>query len=869
MTIEAGTRLGPYRVDALIGQGGMGQVYRGVDTRLDRVVAIKVLPSHLSSHPQLRERFDREARAVSSLSDPHICTLFDVGRHDGIDYLVMEHLEGESLADRLSRGPLPLDQVIRYGTDIANALSTAHRHGVVHRDLKPGNVMLTKSGAKLLDFGLARTATATVSSPDAPTEHHDKPLTAEGTLLGTFQYMAPEQVEGREADARSDLFAFGAVLYEMVTGSRAFDGKSKASVIASILDREPPPVSSVHPATPPPLERLIRACLTKNPDDRLQSARDAALALQWIGSPDAAQKPRRRVVWPVVAALALAIAAALAAYSWQRGRAVPAAAMNLALLPPPGFTFINATISRQNVVAFVAGTGEERALFTRRLDEPSARQLAHTNSNAYPFWSPDGKWIAYFLHDKLMKVAAAGGAPEVICKSSYGLGGAWGDDGQIVFTPGFGHPLHVVSSAGGESRPLTRLDAKRNEGTHAWPVLLPDGRGILYLSVTLPTEMSRIFHIPAGGGTPKEVIAADALVGYSAPYLLFVRGRHIYAARFDLREARVDGEPHRLGEPVHFSPEASSAFASVTPDGTLLYIPPAPEKRRIVWYGRDGRSLGVVFEGNDLDDPRVSPDGKRLLVTKTMPETGHGGVYSVDLERGVETLLTPPPRFGWGAVWLRDGERFVFTSAKRSSYWDLFIQADDPQAQAVPLWEAASDDKEAFGLSPDGRHVLVREFTNGKSYDIWLVPVDGKGPRIPLLDSPATEYSADISPDGRWLVYATVIANSPDVYVRAVSGGRSHRVSAAGGWAPRWSRDGSEIFFLTGGDVLASARFSAAGGTPSVGSVAPLFRFDRKPDDEWDLSPDGTRFLVNEVADAATSVRPYAVVTGWKEALDQ
>jgi hypothetical protein len=869
--IASGTRLGAYRVDTLVGEGGMGQVYRGVDTRLDRAVAIKVLPARLSSNAQLRERFDREARAISSLSHPHICTLFDVGSENGTDYLVMEFVEGETLADRLARGPLPLDQVIRYGSEIAMALASAHGQGVVHRDLKPGNVMLTKSGAKLLDFGLAKTATIAATAPDAPTAQQG-PLTTEGMLLGTFQYMAPEQVEGGAIDARTDIFALGALLYEMVTGKRAFDGKSKASVIASILDREPPPIASFDRTAPAALDRLIRACLAKNPDDRVQAARDVAMQLRWVeqAASEAAQPAAGRKLWPAIAAAAL-VALVTAGFFVARRDVAKPAAFHLTVLPPEGFEFGlgSVSVSPGGDIAFAAQKGSERFLFVRGLNDPRIRQVAPLMANGTPFWSPDGKWIAYFSNQKLMKVPAAGGTPEEVTDSSYGLGGVWTDDDRIIFTPGFYQPLHVVPASGGRAKQFTALDAKRTEAVHAWPVLLPDRAGILYLSTTLPTESNRIVHVPLSGGKTTEVLEADALGGYSAPFLLFVRNGDLYAVRFDPKGVKISGDPRRVVEQVAYSASDGTAGVIVNAAGLLLYPSRSMDKRRLVWYDRAGKHQGIAVEDENISNPRLSPDGKRLLVSKFFYESGNNAVYRVDLERGMRTILTPRPHFGFNALWLPDGERFVYTGAMKTSDFDLFIQADDPQSQPEPLWESRSDDKEAIGLAPDGRHVLAREFVTKTMYDIVLVPLDGKSQRRYLLQTRANEMWASISPDGRWLAYQSDVTGAHEVFVRAMDGGRSIQVSTKGGSGPRWSRDGGEIFFLSPERVLMSSRVTSRGTAIDTGAPVALFKFQPQAFSRWELSPDGTRFLVNEAADASTAVRPINVLFGWKDTLEK
>jgi predicted Ser/Thr protein kinase len=501
MTLAQGTRLGPYEILASVGAGGMGEVYRARDTRLDRTVAIKVLPSHLSSNPEIRQRFDREARTISSLSHPHICALHDVGHQDGIDYLVMEFLEGETLTDRLSRGALPAEQVLRYSIEIADALDKAHRQGIVHRDLKPGNIMLTKSGVKLVDFGLAKLAAAGPANTSVsilPTQAGMN-LTQEGTILGTFQYMAPEQLEGKEADARSDIFAFGAVLYEMATGKKAFSGKSQASLIASILSAEPPPISSVQPMTPPALDRVVKTCLAKDPDDRWQTAHDVMLQLKWIaeggsqaGVPAplvARRRGHERLAWGVAAVLAVSTIA-LAAVQLARPRAA-VRVVRSSLLPPEKTTyhFIGdaagpPAVSPEGLqIAFTARDSSGKSLlWVRSLDSPVPRAVAGTEDAMYPFWSPDSKFIGFFAGGKLKKIEASGGPAFALCDAGDARGGTWNKDGVIVFEPHFRDPLFRVPATGGKAAPVTKFDESRRETTHRFPFFLPDGSHFLYLA---------------------------------------------------------------------------------------------------------------------------------------------------------------------------------------------------------------------------------------------------------------------------------------------------------------------------------------------------------------------------------------------------
>src|SRR5437867_6624632 len=505
MAITAGTRLGPYEVLAPLGAGGMGEVWKARDTRLDRSVAIKVLPAEFAENAQLKLRFEREAKTISQLNHPNICTLYDVGflgggpppsaadaaegrgaPQSGVPYLVMELLDGESLADRLTKGPLPIEQVLRYGIEIAEALEKAHKAGVVHRDLKPGNIMLTKAGAKLLDFGLAKPAS--VFNADGATQH--KPLTQEGTIVGTFQYMAPEQIEGGEVDARTDIFALGAVLYEMATGKRAFEGKSKASLIASILTAEPQPITAVQPMTPASFDRVIRTCLQKEPDDRWQSAHDVATELRWVSEAPSTTTPRRArslLVWSMAAILGV-ISIALAVALWretQSARNEPA--VRTLILPPENttFDFLGAAAppavspDGKRIVFGAVEPGKKRMLYVRPLDSLVAQQLIGTEGATFPFWSPDGRFIGFFVDNALKKLEVIGGAPVTLCSVIDGRGGSWSPDGQTIIFTGRFAPIYRVPSAGGTPSTVTTLEGR--DVTHRFRQFLPVGHHFLFL----------------------------------------------------------------------------------------------------------------------------------------------------------------------------------------------------------------------------------------------------------------------------------------------------------------------------------------------------------------------------------------------------
>lgn len=869
--LQPGTTLGSYEIVSLLGEGGMGQVYRAVDKRLDRSVAIKILPSHLASHPGFRERFEREARSISSLSHPHVCALYDVGSEGEIEYLVMEYLEGETLAERLARGRLPLDQALRYGVEIAQALDAAHRKGITHRDLKPGNVMLTSSGVKLLDFGLAKTAATPMIGPDAPTMQHT-PVTAEGSLVGTFQYMAPEQLEGAAVDHRTDIFALGAVLYEMVTGRRAFDGRSRASIIAAILDAEPPPVAATQKTAPESLDRVIRTCLAKNPDERFQSASDVALQLRWIADERADSRAKRPWALPVmaIALLALLLVAGAMAYRTARVGTEPVP-VHLSLTAPAGYEINRVSISPNGTLAISAtegAQGRQQYLLVRELGKAETRVLGKLEGNGATFWSPDSQWIAYFDGgSKLLKIPVSGGSPETITESGYGFGAAWGEDGKIVYSPAYYQPLYEVPASGGKPRQLTKLDTSANEVTHAHPVMVPGG--VLYLSVLDKFgETGRIMHIPRGGGEPVNVLRADSLIGYSAPYLLFVRRGDVYAIEFDPERVEIRGEARRIIQKVLYSASNSATAASVNARGDLVYPPFTRELRRLVWYGRDGQSRRELIQDEDIWGPSLSRDGKHLLMHQVAPESGESVIFRIDLERGTKTLMTPAPRNGFSALWHPSGGRFAFTAAEGSTDFDLFIQDDDPQAKPRPLWRARSDNKEAVSFTSDGRHLVVREYQPESEYDLWLIPLDAPEERRLLVGGAANDYDADISPDGRFLAYVSNFGGSYEVYVRPLDGGRAIQLSNSGGFSPRWTPDGTEIYYATPDRWLMVAAFAGgAGAAPRAGVPQQLFRLPETMSGRFHLSPDGDSILVNEAAGSARPGSQYHVFLGWKEQL--
>ena len=721
MSLPPNTRLGPYEIIAPLGTGGMGDVYKARDTRLDRTVAIKI------SAVRFTDRFEREARAISSLNHPHICALYDIGRENSMEFLVMEHLEGESLEARLRNGPLPVADALRIAIQIAGALDAAHCKGVIHRDLKPGNVMLTSAGAKLLDFGLAKIAEA-----PAPTVAHG--LTTEGTILGTFQYMAPEQLEGKECDPRSDIFAFGALLYEMITGRKAFTGASPASLITALMSADPPPVSAAQPMASPALDRLIRKCLAKSPDDRWQSARDLLSEMQWIAeagsqagipAPAAAQRHnRQRLPWLVACAVAaLFLVSLVFTVAHLREKPVKALAVRFQIPAPDKLSFhwydLPAVSPDGERIAFTAAASntEPNQLFVRSLSSSTATPLSISGSMEFPFWSPDGRQIAFLDSSTLQKVDVTGGPPITLCQTQgASSSGTWSRDGVIVLP--IRGLLHRLPAAGGEPKPLGSL--AKGEIAQRWPQFLPDGMHYLYLSVNAQPALDGIYVASLDGGERKLIVATPANAVYvPSGHLLFVRGDVLMAQPFDLRNLKLLDEPRPIADHIlmmsSFSPLSGAIFAA-SPNGVLVWRNGSGgSQSRLQWFDRNGRKLGAVGDLADFSSPALSPDEKKLAVGIMDPQTKTRDIWVIDLVRGTKTRLTFDPADDLNPVWSPDGIRIAFTSNRKGER-DIYQKPADGSGQEELLLEAKDGQKTwrtgprtvstfCTTTNPPGRHI--------------------------------------------------------------------------------------------------------------------------------------------------------------------
>jgi eukaryotic-like serine/threonine-protein kinase len=865
MQVTTGSRLGPYEIVAPIGAGGMGEVYKARDTRLDRSVAVKILPAAFADNAQLKIRFEREAKTISQLTHPNICTLYDVGNEGGVEYLVMELLDGDTLADRIARGPLPMRDVLRYGREIAAALDRAHRAGVVHRDLKPGNVMITKSGAKLLDFGLAKGGSIEIS-PDGATQQ--KSLTQEGTILGTFQYMAPEQLEGIEADARTDIFALGAVLYEMSTGRRAFDGKTKTSLIAAIVGGEPKPIRDVQPLTPAAFEHVIAKCLAKDPDHRWQSASDVASELEWIGgatstdgsTANKVRRDRRRLGMIAVGALTLLLLAAAVA-SWRFFRR-PAADVPIVMsltMPARGLElFGHAAFSPDgSSIALIAETGgsdagakSTRSLWIRQLDRADPRELPGTDGAVHPFWSPDGKSIGFFAQGKLKRIAIAGGPPQIICDAPLAWGGSWNRDGVIIFCSQGVGPLFRVDANGGAPRPVTKL-APREEA-HRWPVFLPDGDHFIFQGDAYHTEDH---HIKVGSlrdGSTRDLFQAVTNATYVEPgELLFVRSGALLAQVFDAKTLALSGEPRVIAERVVENDDNHSYEFTASSNGRLIYRSGSTDSR-LTWLDRFGRVAGTVGDAHRLGASfRLSPDQQRVIVDETDADGRADDVWIFNVSRPLATRFTFDPAGEFGGLWSADGSKVVFTSM-RSGMGDLY-EADAGTPTNVKRITALADQLGPTSWTRDGAWILADRYLKADT-DIWMFPLAG-GEARPYLSTPFSESSAELSPDNSMVAYTSDESGHAEVYVEhfPTHAGR-RQVSAAGGGTPRWRGDGKELFYISHNRSLMSVDMTSETATPVV-----LFQIQGAT---YDVTRDGQRFLVDTPLD--NNYRsPLTFVSNW------
>jgi len=876
MPIEIGARLGPYAIQSIIGAGGMGEVYRARDTRLDRTVAIKVLPAHLSSDAHLRERFAREARAISSLNHPNICTLHDIGQDNGVDFLVMEHLEGETLADRCSRGSLSLREGLPVAIQIADALDKAHRSGITHRDLKPGNIMLTKAGAKLLDFGLARSAPARTgaTAPGSPTLR--PALTEQGAIVGTLQYMAPEQIASGTADALSDLWALGCVLYEMFAGRAAFEGASQAALIAAIMSAEPPPASSLTPA----LDRLIRNCLVKDPQRRWQSAFDVVLELEAIAdgavesAPGVGTKRTSRLGFATAAVVAVAASGAAAAWLGLNGGAL-APEVRFEISPPLGSEFLLQNVENVplavspdgSTFAFVAvGADRVSRIWMRPVAASEAEPLPGTEGATSIVWSPDGRSLAFFGGGKLQRLDLPNGAPVTICDVARGVGfaGSWGPEGEILFAPVTGDAIYRVAATGGSAETILQPDRGRREARIGWPRFLPQGGGFLYLARTDGPQMSLMWAQPgiepvavAPMGSRFELIEPDRLV--------FVEDGALLSQRIDFGAGRLVGTPVRIAPAVGYFLSSGWAGFATSRGGSLIFFT-KDTSTRLLWVDRSGRPEGEATKRGEYLDLALSPDARSLVTARTQQETGTYDVWLMDLERNVETRLTSSPDADFAAQWLPDGKGIIYSNVR--GYAPKMIRRNlGTGAEDVLLPNEIF--QEASDVSSDGRQVAYLERSRGGGFQAWTLQLQDDRRPAALFNTDSHQSDVRFSPSGAFVALLSDESGESEAYVVSLANPSDKtRLSQHGATYLRWRRDGREILFLTPAGEMISVPVQTQ-PTLELGSPTTLFALPEGT--RWsgfDVTRDGQRLLALELLTPG-GAQPASVILNWVPPGDQ
>ena len=920
MALKPGTHLGPYEILSQIGAGGMGEVYKARDTRLERFVAIKILPAHLADRPELRERFEREARTIAKLNHPHICTLYDVGRQElpreegataplrsrlgeelphTIDFLVMEYLEGETLAERLKKGPLPLEQVLRYAVEVSDALDKAHRAGVTHRDIKPGNIIVTKEGTKLLDFGLAKlkqeVAKATIPASEMPTV--PGALTEHGTLLGTLHYMAPEQVEGKvnEIDARTDIFAFGALVYEMGTGKGAFPGETQASVIAKILEVDPPPMSELQPMMPPAIDRVVKKCLRKDAEERWQSARDVTDELKWISegglevgvATAAATVPARaglrRAVPMVLTAVVAIIITGIAVWVLTPTPTRPITRLTLALPTTEQLGSQGGGGGRGGLIMPVVALSPDgtrliyvanEQLFLRPMDRLEATPIPGTEGAHFPFFSPDGLWVGFFADGKLKKVSVSGGAPLTLCDAPDSRGGSWVSDDTIVFTPIAAGGLWQVSAAGGTPQQLTSFDLTKGETGHWFPQSLPGGRAVLFR--VQPRSLNRIEVLSLETGERKVLIERGTDARYvPTGHLVYAQGETpgtLLAVPFDSERLEVTGAPAPILEGVMQSPVSNLAQFSFSSQGSLVYVPGGVQEQgfTLVWVDRQGAVDPLPAPPRVYLNARLSPDGQRMAVTIA---ENPSDVWVYDISRDTLTRLTfeGDNRL---PVWTPDGERVTFRS-DREGPRNIFWKPADGSGAAERLTTSAGEQTPS-SWSPDGQLLAfyeryADETGTTSNRDIWVLPLEAERKPQPFLQTPFEETAGMFSPDGRRLAYVSNESGRLEVYVQPYPGpGGKWQISTEGGTEPVWARNG-ELFYRNGNEMMAAEITTEP--TFSAGTPRLLFEGNYQSSGgalaQYNVTSDGQRFLMIQPVEPEQPATQIHVVLNWFEELKQ
>ncbi|HEV8588252.1 MAG TPA: protein kinase [Pyrinomonadaceae bacterium] len=882
MSLSSGTKLGRYEIRSKIGEGGMGEVYRAYDGAMHREVAIKILPAALSADKGRLARFEQEAQTAGSLNHPNILVIHHIETHEGAPYIVSELLEGETLRERMGGVALSQRKAIDYGLQIAHGLAAAHEKGIVHRDLKPENVFITKDGrVKILDFGLAKLTGASdgsQSQTEIPTRRVD---TDPGVVMGTIGYMSPEQVRGKSADHRSDIFSFGAILYEMLSGRRAFRGESTADTISAILREDPPDLSSTNRDINPALERVVNHCLEKSPEERFNSARDLAFALEALSGPattsestttvlsalPTSKRKRREVIpWALAGVLLIACASLALLYFWPRS--VDKRPISFAIEVPDKVTEIRepAVSPDGRMIAFQGISEGKPALYLRALDSINAQRIAGTDNGALAFWSPDSRSIGFFSDNKLKKVDLTGGAPQTLCNAATGVGGTWNREGTILFAIA-GHGLQRVSASGGEPAQALALDSSRLEIEHDYPVFLPDGKHFLYYSWKGTRGASEIYVSSLQNDQRKLLLKNDSNIAYVVPgYLLFAREFTLMAQAFDASKLELSGEPFPVLENVAYSSNNSLSHFSVSENGTIVFWKGSDVGRQLAWFDRSGKQIATVGPPGTYNDIMLSPDEKHAAMQKI--DGGNSDIWIMDLVRGAPLRFTFSAASDDNPSWSPDGNLLIHTSTSEGKT-TFFRKNSNGSGNEERLYETTSGIDDGTDWSGDGKNLLFETIGEKTLSDVWVLPLDGTSNAHPLLQSEFSEFHPRCSPDGRWIAYASSESGRTEIYIQSFPpAGGKWQVSTTGGAQPRWRRDGKELYFMTPERTLMAVDVKL-GATFEMGTPKPLFQTSVssfESPNRYDVSADGQRFLVNSSINE-TSRTPIVVIVNWAAGL--
>jgi eukaryotic-like serine/threonine-protein kinase len=884
MNITPGARLGRYEIHSLLGAGGMGEVYRARDPKLNRDVAIKVLPAAFSADPERLRRFEQEAQAAGALNHPNILAIYDVATHEGAPYVVSELLEGETLRERLKGAALPARKALDYALQIARGLAAAHEKGIVHRDLKPENLFLTKEGRiKILDFGLAKLIEPKVEAGMQTGVPTRTLLTDPGTVMGTAGYMSPEQVRGQLVDHRSDIFSLGVILYEMLAGERPFRGESAVETLNAILKEDPPELRKLRGRNgdaSPALERVVQHCLEKSPDQRFQSVNDVAFALEApselsastpvsVAAAPGRSHKRERLAWIVASICFVCFLAVLPfVIAYFRRATVDGRPIRVSVVLPEKDPYFTVSPDGQRL-AFVGLTSEGTdLLWLRPLDSLAPQGLPGTDGAKNPFWSPDSRSIGFFAQGKLKKMDVSGGPPQTLCDAPDGFGGTWNRVGVIVFTPTWGVGLYRVSAGGGAATVVTALDGSRRESVHLRPYFLPDNLHFLYLAYGAQRE-TVIYIGSLDSKERRRLLNADSYAAYTPPgYLLYVREGLLLAQPFDAKHLQLTGEPFSVAGQVGYYPGDGNASFSVSENGVLAYKSSYTRSTQLIWFDRTGKKIGSIPSTGEHRTLRLSPDGKRVAFGRNDPRK-QADIWLLDLAGGTPKRFTFSTASDYAAAWSPDGSRIIFSSDREGAF-NLYQKASSGATSETELFQSGTD-KIVTDWSADGRFILYENLDPKTKYDLWALPLFGDRKPMLFLQTPSNEHQAEFSPNGKWVAYTSDESGKSEVYVQSfpASGGKS-LVSTDGGADPRWRQDGKELFYLSPDRKLMAVPVNGETtfepGVPKglfQTRVPALTVYDRNL---YAVTKDGQRFLINTLVDETIS-SPITLELNWSAGL--